>query len=586
MGPRTENFAGRRQAEDERGAEVRGVRMLKRLFRRRDDDERGAALVLTALSVVLLLWAGTTGVDVGFSVYGSREAQAIADTAALDLARYISYADTLSSISAVQTYLNTKLSQVLTDNGSNASLSVVPGYYNSSTGKFTADGFTGKSCQPVIDPPINQPGCNAIEVRANQSVPQVFFGGFNFLTSHAGNTVTGSVSGSSIATQTPYAGFSIGTYLLNLNGQQSGALNALFGDLGTPVNLPAVDYEDLATANVTVAQLINARPDLLSATNVMTANLSAAQWLSVYENAVGGEYGTGSTAYSTLQALDFSGSSSTDVKLCQLANINIGSSQYDCNNSSLPALGFDASVNVLQMLNTEAELANGTNGIDVTSALNLNSALAGVSGLSVANVMLSTVLKGPAQVAYGPVGTTVTDAQVQTTLSMNLTQSGASLGTLSVPLSAATGTATLSSVTCSDYSLYNEAIAPVSTGAISSGTNGVTLTLQGNTTAQGTFSISALSNKSVTFTGPANPAGSVIPPTSSTESAGTNPESVGSTTPTLTFTAASGANSDVTDTMGVLATAYGPVLQAVGLTVGGATVAGLSDNCGTVALVQ
>ena len=71
--------------------------------------------------MVLLLWAGATGVDVGFTVYGSRQAQAMADTAALDLARYISYADTLMPpITAVQNYLNGKLANVLTDNGSNA----------------------------------------------------------------------------------------------------------------------------------------------------------------------------------------------------------------------------------------------------------------------------------------------------------------------------------------------------------------------------------------------------------------------------------------------------------------------------------
>ena len=77
---------------------MRAVKVFKRLFRRGDDSERGAAFILTAMSLVLLLWAGATGVDVGFSVYGSREAQAMADTAALDLARYINYADTLSSI--------------------------------------------------------------------------------------------------------------------------------------------------------------------------------------------------------------------------------------------------------------------------------------------------------------------------------------------------------------------------------------------------------------------------------------------------------------------------------------------------------
>jgi hypothetical protein len=54
----------------------------------------------------------------------------------------------------------------------------------------------------------------------------------------------------------------------------------------------------------------------------------------------------------------------------------------------------------------------------------------------------------------------------------------------------------------------------------------------------------------------------------------------------VTFTAATGANSSVTATMAVLDGVLGEDLQALGLTVGGATVAGLAANCGTVSLVQ
>jgi uncharacterized membrane protein len=564
------------------------VKNFKRLFRRREDDERGAAFVLTAMSMVLLLWAGATGVDVGFTVYGSRQAQALADTAALDLARYINYADSAySTIPGVQSYLNDKLAQVLADNGSNAHLSVIPGYYNTSTKVFTAYGFTGAGCQPVVLPPIPHPGCNAIEVTANQSVPQIFFGGFNMLPGHAGNTVTGSVSGSSIATQNPLAGFSIGTYLANLNTSQSAVLNPLLSVLGSSVNLTAVGYQGLVTANVTIAQLITASGGLLSATNIMTAQLTAAQWLSIYESAVGSDYGTGSTAYTSLQGLgSFSASQSTDVKLCQMVNINVGgSTSYSCSNSSLSQQGLNASVNVLQMLTTEAELANGTNGIDLTSALNLNSALAGVPGLSVGNVMLSTQVIQPAQVAYGPVGTTASNQQVQATLSMNLTLLGISLGSLNVPLSAATGTATLSNVTCSNDSLSRMVISPVNTGAVSTGTNGVTLTLLGVATAQGTLSIAGVTNGTTSFSGPALPP-ATVPPTAATATAGTNPETVGSHTPTMTFSAAGGANASATATMGVLATVLGPDLQALGLTIGGADIEALSANCGTVSLVQ
>jgi uncharacterized membrane protein len=282
----------------------------------------------------------------------------------------------------------------------------------------------------------------------------------------------------------------------------------------------------------------------------------------------------------------FSTSQSTDVKLCQMVNINVGgSTPVSCTNPSVTQQGLDASVNVLQLLTTEAELANGTNGINFTSVLNLNSSLAGIPGLSVGNVMLSTQVIQPAQVAYGPVGTTASDAQVQATLSMNLTLLGISLGSVSIPLSAATGTATLSNVTCNNDVLSRMVIAPVNTSAVSTGTNGVTLTLLGTATAQGTFSALSESGGSTSFAGAALPP-ATVPPTAATASAGTNPETVSATSPNFSFSAAAGANPDVTATMGILTTAYTPVLQAIGLTVAAAQVEAFPANCGTVSLVQ
>src|SRR6185312_16208354 len=119
-------------------------------------------------------------------------------------------------------------------------------------------------------------------------------GGFNLLPGHGGSNVSGSVSGSSIATQSPVAGFSIGTYLVNMTNTQSAVLNALLSVLGSSVNLTASGYEGFVTGNVTLAQLITASGGLLSSANIMTTQLTAGQWLSIYENAVGSDYGTGS----------------------------------------------------------------------------------------------------------------------------------------------------------------------------------------------------------------------------------------------------------------------------------------------------
>ena len=97
---------------------------------RRRRDERGATLVFTAITMVVLLWGGAMGVDLGFSVAQSRAAQAMADTAALDMTRYINLADSYpqSGSPSYSTYLAGKLAGVSTNNpSSGATLTAVGG---------------------------------------------------------------------------------------------------------------------------------------------------------------------------------------------------------------------------------------------------------------------------------------------------------------------------------------------------------------------------------------------------------------------------------------------------------------------------
>ena len=552
------------------------MKRIKKFLRDRGENERGAAFVLTAVSMVVLLWAGATGVDVGFTVYGSRQAQAMADTAALDLARYISYADTLNSISAVHDYLNDKLANVDTDNASNAALSVVPGYY--ANGTFTVDGYQGGGCKPTA----TTPGCNAIKVTANQTVPQIFFGGFNTLNGHANGF------GSSTVLYGPEGSFSIGSYLVSLNTQQSAVLNAILGNtLGTNVNLTAVGYQGLANANLTLAQLISASGNLLSPTNIMTAQLTAAQWQGIYLNAVGTVEGNGSSAYTALQTLIFSNSTSTQVKLCQMLNVDTNGTQVNCTNPSIPTQALSASVNVFQMLTTEAELANGTNAINITSALNLSSPLGTIGA-----VTLSLQVIEPQQDASGAVGsytssaqcpapsgqtsTCAYTAQVKATVNVNLLSLlGISLGTLSIPLSAASGTATLANLTCQNGAMTST--------QINGSTNALTaaVTLGGNQVAS--LSINGVNNQAATY------AGSVVPQTAATASAGTNPVTIG-TVPTFSYSGMSPllntfVSSLLTPTS-ALSTALGPALSAAGVQIAGAQIADFLPNCNAIQLVS
>jgi uncharacterized membrane protein len=259
-------------------------------------------------------------------------------------------------------------------------------------------------------------------------------------------------------------------------------------------------------------------------------------------------------AYTALESLDFG---STSVELCQLFSIN-GST---CGGGNVSVPGMSANLDVLQFLTTEAEVANGSNAINVQSAL-------GITGVT--SSTLSLVVGQLPQVAYGPVGTTATTAQVTADLKLNLL----GVGLVDIPLTAAQGTATLSAVTCSQVdNSFGRAVVTAST---TTATAAITL---GGASA-GTLTISGVTSTAKSFPS------TVVPPTAATQQATppTNPVQIGSTSPTLSYSGLPLSLSTVLPTMltGVLA----PVLQATGVTVGGATIADLNYNCGAVSIVK
>ncbi len=575
-------------------------------LRSRHEQERGAVLIMTAIGLVAVLGAGALGVDVGFTVVGSRTAQAMADTAAADLIQYINAADqqpNMTGTNSVQSYLNNELAGVLTDNASNAQLYVTPMLYQN--GKYTVPTV---GCQDTVPFQPSIPVCNAIAVSAKVGVPQPFWGGFNTLVGKNGSGLApGSGCGSggsggcaagcngnpcfSCPTSgctscpttacyvwTPMSCFSIGSYLVNVNSQQSAVLNDILSQLGTSASVTAVGYEGLANTYVSLNQLITASGSLLTPTNVMTTSLTAAQWLAIFTDAVdnqtsAGMCSTGATtaqdnASDALASLDFAGSSS--VKLCQLVSVD-GSS---CTSGGPSYSQLSSGVNVLQMLTTEAELANGTSGFNVTSAL-------GITGVTNATLTLNVVQ--PAQVAFGPVGSytsaspcpattgTSTCAETQqVSADLQLTVLGVT-GVLDIPLSAADGSVTLSTLTCVNNAMTSTkmfASTTTATAAVTlAGTGIATLTVNGASSTSEPFSSGN------------------VPPTDSTMSLGTNPRQLGTARPAANYSGLS-IGSPVYTVLTTLASAYGPVLQAAGVNVGGANVADLGTDCDAIMPTQ
>src|SRR5580698_5705145 len=170
--------------------------MTRRRRWRRNRGERGATFVLTAICMTLLLWGGAMGVDLGFTVTSSRQAQALADTAALDLARYINLADFQSGATNYSNYLNGKLANIQSDNNAgNVTFSATGEYWSTTAPVGWTIPKTGCYRQ---SPPLAIP-CTAVLVTAQENVPRIFVGG------------SASVGRSSLAAVTPEDGFSVGS---------------------------------------------------------------------------------------------------------------------------------------------------------------------------------------------------------------------------------------------------------------------------------------------------------------------------------------------------------------------------------------
>ncbi len=410
--------------------------MTRRSRWRRGRDERGATFVLTAICLTLLLWGGAMGVDIGFTVTSSRQAQAMADTAALDMARYINLADS-QRIANYSSYINGKLANVQTDNNAGNVTFTATGEYWSHHRTGRVDDPRDRvlqtvpaTCYPVYCSPGHGDAERAPDLRQREQYRDQIGPGCR----HPGGRLLGRL----------LPGFVQLTAVGRSQYDPEHARDATS-------TISAVNYAGLANSYVTVQQLMTASAGALTPSNILTVSLPASSWLSFLTTAIGTQQSalncaatpepSACVAYPVLEALSFGGSS---VTLCQLVTIN----GPNCGGTDIPEAALSASLNVLQTLTTEAELANGTNAIDIQSAL-------GITGVGDATLTLQVV--SPPQLAYGPAGTTATSAQVNGDLKLS---GGLLGGTLDIPVTGAQGTATLSSVSCSqsDNSFTSAAI--------------------------------------------------------------------------------------------------------------------------------
>jgi len=329
---------------------------------------RGAISVLTAAFVAMVGLAILVSVDIGNLFYSQRALQRTADLAATAAAQRLDLFNATPSPAQLAVQQNG-----LTVDGTNVTLAAVPGVWDASTG--TAPTYF--TAQAAVDG-----NTNAAQVTVTQNVPYFFIVGSRQLQATA------------IAKNTSIVSFSLGSGLASVN---NGLLNQLLGYLlHTNLNLDAASYQGLATTNIRLGDLAVAlgagsMQELLALSpslgSFFTTVISVASQSGLAGVSVGGAGASNTLSYGSdlnipINIGDGGASSPGLLQVLALA----GNEQAALN----------ATVNVLDLLTTAAQIANSKSAVNVAPvSLNL---------LGLGAVTLSLKIIEPPAIAVGPPG--------------------------------------------------------------------------------------------------------------------------------------------------------------------------------------
>ncbi|HWH34166.1 MAG TPA: TadG family pilus assembly protein [Acidimicrobiales bacterium] len=540
-------------------------------FQRRPDGERGAVLILSAVGLAIALLSAAMAVDVGSVIWRKRDLQVVADLAAQDAAQTLGTlpapTDADAQVLAEESAARNDFDFVTAGNG----LSAVVGTFDPATG-FTPT---------TIDP-------NAVQVTAAREVPYTFVPG--------SNTVT--VKAVAEFTNVARAAFSIGSSLATFDASNSTILGPLLTTiLGTSpaVSASILSYQGLAASTVTLGDVAT-QLGFASVDDLMTGSATVGQLAQASANLLNADGETSADVVTLVGQIGTSSDAGLDFAFADIFDIAAG------DGDAAASVGF----NVFDMLTSAgqaAQIANGTTFLTVPLTASIPSPFGGSLVSSTLNLDL---IQPPVVSAFGPVGTTASTAQMGLTLTSRIrVASPPVLGisaldldlTLPVDISAAGGTGEITAIDCLtapppdtpvDLTVDTEAATAAATAAtLTAKLAGVPLPGGANqpVASTGPVSVPAATGEVLTFPGLADSVpmtfpseiqtvpGTGLPPTFTTDlvnnlQLGLLGVPVGPALSLLT---------PVTDQIDALI--LNPVLDALGLTVGGADLRTLAVQC-------
>lgn len=261
--------------------------------------QRGAIGLWGSMTLLLAVLFMALAVDAGRLWMQQRKLQSIADIAAMEAAREIG--------------CNTNINDVLTAaqdaavrNGYNGQLSQGPNIVE--LGSVTTVGgirqFSGSS------------GQQAVHVYATESVPASLVAGGLF-----GNQVLLGAEAVSAGDPT-LAAFTAGSFLLNVDTENATLMNALLGGLlGTSLNLSVLSYESLASANLSLANLLRVQ-GAASMDELLEAEMSVGELLDLIADGVADAGTAGTLASNALEELSSGITNNGTIKLSDILTVS------------------------------------------------------------------------------------------------------------------------------------------------------------------------------------------------------------------------------------------------------------------------
>ena len=573
-------------------------------------EERGAIAVITAIAMTMIMGATALSFDIGREVDTNRFVQATADAVALDAANFVDG----SPAASIDSYTpiggsQYELAQIIQYEAAQSAIR-----NNVSTADLPGDSVTLGSCSttspcafvPVESCPLTEtlpvpdsgsPGAcslvtgadpttaiNAVQVSASSVTSFVFQAGS--ATSVRTATAMRSFANSTQAhPKMPTSAFSLGSTLLDFNNPLVDQV--LSQELGTSAaNISALSYSGLVGATVSLGDIVAANASVGTLYNLLNTSASPATLLGYYYNALLAQHtpAAGAAATNLNMALGVTGSGSSQisgganatVKLCQLVDLSGQQSSCGVSGSALDPAAY-AQVDAVSFLTGVASLSGQGHavGINIGIAQLLNATVTLVTPMV-------TVGPGPADdpcpSGYSDCPLTAGNQQG----SVNLTIANVSLGSLlplldvSLTAGAADANATLSGLSCGISSADPATTATLS-GTTTAATLSGSLTVAGTTAPLASASVAA-STFTHTFDGPFG-SGQPAP----WESTNTMATVVLQPPPSSLLGSLFSPVTSILNT--VLAPALGPVLSALGVNLGYATLIDNYVNCDNATLV-